>query len=600
MKTQRMLTALAAAVLIAGMPVAVWGAQSLLLNGSMEKGEGSQALDPMIPADWELQGNVIERSAEANLEPSGAGHALKAFQSDPIEQANQYVAVAAGDSVLLSAWMYTKNSDHIGGDAQAGIALRFYDQFDFQVGSTQIQYIMTAASPSDTWTQGSIGPIVAPSGAVTARVTCIWNSQNGNGAVFWDDVQLTINGGSNLLLNGDFEEAGIGDQSPTGIENWTGFNDQEASKDFAYVGTNSLKIGTTSDYSGLFQNMIPVAEGDHLLIRTWLYQSSSDPLTGTAVAGPKLEFSEADPPVLPPPTENLGFGAGSSTNAWELVEVATVGLEVPEDATSANLVLIYVPDDAGSNGTVYFDAVNAYYSSNPGTNLALNASFEDGDLTGWSTFSDDFSTVERSTFEVPGYPNELFDASLSISGTTVAGASQNIPVTPGEFLNFTAYARKRENSLGGLIGTARAGVKVEWAGGSAPSGPVDICDQGCMGEGDPTDQWVEYTIDYTMPAGTAAIPRLVNLVAFGGGFGGTGTVYFDGCEVVVLNRFDGADADADFDADLYDYAAFQRCFSGDGVTPLKWPCTVFDSDDDNDVDLVDFDYFRQGITGPVE
>ena len=120
---------------------------------------------------------------------------------------------------------------------------------------------------------------------------------------------------------------------------------------------------------------------------------------------------------------------------------------------------------------------------------------------------------------------------------------------------------------------------------SDPPEDIDICDQGCLTAGSPTDQWIELTIDYTIPSGKEALARFTNLMAFAGG-GTSGTVYFDACEAVVLNRFDGADADGDDDEDLYDCAEFQRCFSGDGVTPLQWNCMVFDSDDDEDIDLV--------------
>ncbi len=47
------------------------------------------------------------------------------------------------------------------------------------------------------------------------------------------------------------------------------------------------------------------------------------------------------------------------------------------------------------------------------------------------------------------------------------------------------------------------------------------------------------------------------------------------------------DADNDFDTDLADYAAFQRCFGGPGVEPPEAICLVFDFDEDNDVDLDD-------------
>ncbi len=48
------------------------------------------------------------------------------------------------------------------------------------------------------------------------------------------------------------------------------------------------------------------------------------------------------------------------------------------------------------------------------------------------------------------------------------------------------------------------------------------------------------------------------------------------------------DADGDFDHDLADYAAFQRCFGGAGVPLADGDCVLMDFDLDDDVDLDDF------------
>ncbi len=603
----------AAVVMAAG--VCLWftgaapGAQNVTTNGSFESGGGGVSEDPHVPAHWTREGNVIERSSEANLVPVGGGFALKAFQSNPIEQAYQEVPVSAGDQVRISAMLMTYsvnpvtgNPDKLGGDALAGISLRFFDGFGFPVGSSTTQWVLDASSPADTWLSGMIGPVAAPTGAAVARMRCVWSSTSGSGAAFWDDAQLTIDNGPNLLLNGDFEEAGLGSQSPNGIDYWTGFEDQEQSTDYAYDGTHSLKVGTTKGYSGLVQEMGTLADGDHIIMKVWLYQSSTNGLSAGVAAGPKLEFYEANPPDLPAPTESLTFNVDSNTNSWELVNLTTggVGIEVPADATQARLDMIYVPDDAGSNGTVYFDAVYAAYSDAPAVNLVQNASFEDGPggpdgLDSWVEFNGDNSSAEKSGLEVPGYPNQPFESCLKVTGTDVAGVYQDIDVVPGKTITLSAYLRKKN---GDLVGTARAGVKIEWRGGSAPAN-VDICDQGCMTSASPKDQWVEYTIDHTMPAGSYANARFTNLVAFAGA-GTSGTVYFDAAEAVVLNRFpNGDDSDGDYDSDLYDFYEFQQCFFGNGVTPLHYNCLVFDHDGDEDIDLADYDFFLQGFTGPL-
>ena len=60
-----------------------------------------------------------------------------------------------------------------------------------------------------------------------------------------------------------------------------------------------------------------------------------------------------------------------------------------------------------------------------------------------------------------------------------------------------------------------------------------------------------------------------------------------------------ADADADEDVDLADFAAFQRCFSSEGATAEALCQCLFDSEPDGDVDLADFQGFAQGLSGPL-
>jgi hypothetical protein len=255
MKLNHRLVLATAAVL--SVIVSVDAAQNILLNGSFENSDPN-ALDPFVPGGWELNGNVIERSAEANLVPAlppGEGHALKAFQSNPTELAFQEIAVVGGtDTVTISAELFTRNFDKVGGDAIAGIGLGFFDAGNNQVGgSTQFDFVMDASSPADTWIPASVGPVLAPVGATKARMTCVWISNNGSGAAFWDDAKLTLNGDpTNLLANGDFELAGEGEASPNAIDDWGGFEDQRPTNDFSLHGDTSLRIGTGAPFNGLF------------------------------------------------------------------------------------------------------------------------------------------------------------------------------------------------------------------------------------------------------------------------------------------------------------------------------------------------------------
>ncbi len=60
-----------------------------------------------------------------------------------------------------------------------------------------------------------------------------------------------------------------------------------------------------------------------------------------------------------------------------------------------------------------------------------------------------------------------------------------------------------------------------------------------------------------------------------------------------------SDTDGDWDLDLADYAATQRCFTGPGPAGLTFDCSLSDADDDNDVDGDDFAELMKYFSGPV-
>ena len=74
-----------------------------------------------------------------------------------------------------------------------------------------------------------------------------------------------------------------------------------------------------------------------------------------------------------------------------------------------------------------------------------------------------------------------------------------------------------------------------------------------------------------------------------------GIALVGGCSPVEV------DADNDSDVDQADFAAFQVCFAGEGVTTLPdapYSCRCFDHDRDLDVDLADYMAFERCSTGP--
>jgi hypothetical protein len=587
-------------VLLLG-PVALMAEQNIVRNGSMESGEGPGGTDPHVPAEWTLVGVNVERSDTVNLVPPGPGHSLKAFGDSDNTSAAAYQEVAPvspGQSVVASVQLYSPANDKLRGSGRAGLVLEFLNQFGGGISMEDI-YVLDEAAPPDTWIPATLGPFTAPSGTAQVRVTCRlqWSLGDILGAAYWDDAQLSIDGGPNQLLNGDFETAGAGQgQNPYGIDDWVGFEDQEKSQDVAKHGAASLKLGTGEPYSGLYQNMGVLNEGDHMFMIAYAWNPSSDPLTSDTRVGIKLEFEPNTD--VPPPEENLAFDENAPSDQWTLVELGTT---VPDEMTVGRVVCIYTGNQA-TTGSVHFDSVVAERGSDPGVNQLLNESFEYGPggyngLDDWTEFSSpSVSQARKSCFEVPAHDGLC---TMRATGQDVAGVYQEIVVTPGETLYISAYLYTSSSEP--LTGSGRAGVKVEWAVGGIPE-DVDLGVPGSspntIGAEAPLDTWVPLTIDYTMPPGSSAVARFTNIIEKGSAL--TGTVYIDSCEAVVLNRYDGADVDGDNDEDLRDFTWFQRCFTGSGAGELPWNGIVFDSDGDEDVDLVDWNWFAPRFTGPAE
>lgn len=570
--------------------------QGILTNGSMEFGPGPAGINPQIAADWTEFGTNVERSPTVNLVPEGEGHSLKAFgdgTSTSAGASQEVEDILPGQSATASVWLHTPSFDKLGGSGQAGLVLEFLNLFGGTISLHEV-YPLTSASPGDTWIQGTIGPLVAPSGTAKIRITCKlkWSLGNVSGAAYWDDVQLSVDGSENLLLNGDIETAGTGGgQSPAGIDDWTGFGDQEKSEDVAEHGLSSLQLGTNGAFNGLFQDMGPVNAGDQIYMVAYLWNPSDDPMTGNTIAGIKLEFDPNG--VVPPAEENLEFGELNDPDVWTQVQLVA---EVPEGITIARIVYTYTGDPT-STGSVHIDNAFASRSGSPSTNRLLNPSFETGPggpngLSDWTEFwTEDASSCRKCCFCVIT-PNGICTAKAT--GTAVTGIFQEITVVEGETV--TARADFYTPSSDRLIGPALAGVKIEWAFGGVPADvDIELGAPNTIDASAPEDEWVPVEIDYTMEEGTSAIARFTNIISVGNAL--SGKVYFDSCEAVVVNRFDGSDVDGDDDEDLRDFAELQRCFSGAGGG-LEWNCIAVDSDDDEDVDLVDYDFFEPRLTGP--
>ncbi len=499
-------------------------------NPSMENGPGSAGPNDRLAAEWTFFGPTVERSAEANFTPGG-GWSFKAFGSDTTVGAYQDVPAAPGQSVTLNAMLYTRGNDRIGGDAAAKLKIEFYDAAEQRIGDGVEVTILDSSSTPDVWTPGSVGPVVAPAGTVAARAVCVWTySAQSLGSAYWDDCAISIDSGPNALLNGDFEEPGVGTgPNPTGITNWLGFGFQEKSDEQAYVGDYSAKVVVGGDFgsafSGIYQDFGVFEAGDRIHLTAYVLNPSVGGLEGSAAAAMKLEFYPTDGSENPPPEEFLGFDENSPLDEWVLVSYTTT---VPADITLARIVLV-ANDTSADNGPVYMESAFVERSSQPGVNQLQNASFESGTsgpngLTNWTEFRGIGCQARKNAFEVPALDGLSV---LKISGSCVAGIYQEIGVTPGESLTISAFCRSRSDDPFNDPG-AQAGVKVEWRSGLVPPW-VDIGDapNNTIFADAPTDVWLPIEIDYTMPPGTAAEARVTLISAQGSAV--ESAVYFDLC-----------------------------------------------------------------------
>lgn len=73
-------------------------------------------------------------------------------------------------------------------------------------------------------------------------------------------------------------------------------------------------------------------------------------------------------------------------------------------------------------------------------------------------------------------------------------------------------------------------------------------------------------------------------------------IFNDGVAVNVIEyTFAPADTDGDGDADLHDFAEFQRCF---GQAPSTGPCLALDFVTDEKIDIADYESFQSLFSGP--
>lgn len=416
-----------------------------------------------------------------------------------------------------------------------------------------------------------------------------------------------------VLKNGSYERA----TNVEGVfipDDWIRFTTAQQTAAQQDDGAYSALVGQQDGaFSGLYQDTTNMTEDMRVVMRAKARVPSVNGLTPGKVAGIKLEFR---PPVgleIPPPVENLEFDASDPLDVWRLVTVQAV---VPPSIDLARCTIILFDEDAGGpvpNGAIHVDSAFAERSTQPGVNQLLNFDFEDlGSSPGpngirfWPSFQTAPGVANWDCIPPPPYVDGI--CGVRITGNVTAGIFQQINVTPGETLTFSAWflARSDETTPPPWNDPeAVAGVKIEWAAGSLPTpGQIDIApnawpqsaSMNIVTSTSPTDVWLPLSIDFTMPDNRAALCRATVIVGFG--IAGNFNTYFDSFEMVLTNVFNGSDSDGDNDSDMHDIALLQKAFTGSGGG-MVFGSLVFDHDEDNDVDIPDADFTIDRLTGPA-
>ncbi len=216
-----------------------------------------------------------------------------------------------------------------------------------------------------------------------------------------------------------------------------------------------------------------------------------------------------------------------------------------------------------------------------------------------SSLTLDHCTVVANTAPVQGGGIYLGQDTGTIRNSIVWGNSS--ASGPQLYLKFASFAHFTAVDLQGGPGAIAyfADLPVYWEGGlDAEPGFVDA-----DGPDDDPATWADN--DYHLAAGSACIDMgfmhdglsLMDIDLQPRVQGCRPDLGFDEAPATQACRPLGIDADADFDVDADDLAAFEACMSAAGIR-AEPACTGFDSDSDGDVDQDDFGMLQGCLGGP--
>lgn len=291
---------------------------------------------------------------------------------------------------------------------------------------------------------------------------------------------------------------GPGAPDPGIADKWTEFggNNIERSPTVNLVPPgdgHALKAFGDGDhtYVGVYQEVLGVSHGQSAMIHVYLYSPQDDKLVGSGVAGLVFEFLDAGGNTLFSQS-TYPFNASSPADTWVLAELGPFTAPTNTARARATCRLNWTVGNIW--GAVYWD--DAYLSINNGPNQLLNGDFETAGVgAGQSSIGIDywmgFNDQEKSDdFAHDG----AYSLKLGVR-EAYSGLYQNTKVlTEGDQLHMTAYVWNPATDP--LVGTSRAGIKLEFSSGGTPPPPEEWLS---FDQDDPEDTWVLVSYATTVP-----------------------------------------------------------------------------------------------------
>lgn len=228
------------------------------------------------------------------------------------------------------------------------------------------------------WTEITV-PVTVSQGKVQINIK---DGSNSPALAYIDDVFFGPVGGSNLLVNGDFES---GD---TKWDKWKGSDPNSVpsceivqppiaiSNPNTHSGLWSVKADQTgtASWSGPWQD-IQLTEGTTYVFKTWIKGSGKVALI-----------------VQSPGWAGIGWKEFTATDVWQEISITFTAAE-----TGVYHPQIHDTLNGGTPGVVYID--DFFLGTAGGGNILANSDFEEGN-TGWTNVKAPFSIIKSSIEEV--------------------------------------------------------------------------------------------------------------------------------------------------------------------------------------------------------